>query len=94
MDEDREVTRSPSVHLALVAPAGARGLQVANGSSLEAASIQPFVSDLTWQLLPGDGEKEVFARIIDAEGNLSLSVSDKIRLDTRADITSLTFDPS
>lgn len=93
VDEDREVTRDPSVHLAMLAPAGARGLQVANESSLDAAPIQPFVFNLTWQLPPGDGEKEVFARIIDAEGNLSLSVSDKIRLDTRADITSLTFDP-
>ena len=94
VDGDREVTRSSSVQLAMVAPAGARGLQVANGSALDAAPIQPFVSDLTWQLPPGDGEKEIIARIIDAEGNLSLPVSDKIRLDTRADITSLTFDPT
>lgn len=94
VDGDREVTRSSSVHLAMVAPAGARGLQVANGSALEDAPIQPFLSDITWQLLPGDGEKEVFARIIDAEGNLSEPVSDRIRLDTRADIASLTFAPA
>jgi fibronectin type 3 domain-containing protein len=94
VDEGREVTRSLSVHLAMVVPAGTRGMQIANGPGLDAAPIQPFASDVTWQIPPGDGEKEIFARFIDADGNLSLSVSDKIRLDTRADIVSVTFEPA
>ncbi len=94
VDDGRETTRGLSVRLAMLVPDGTRGMQVANGHGLDAAPIQPFVPALAWQIPPGDGEKEIFARFIDAEGNLSLSVSDRIRLDTRADIESLTFDPA
>ncbi len=94
VDDGREVTRSLSVRLTFVAPEGARGLQIANSSLLADAPTQPFVSATTWQLPPGDGDKEVFARIIDAEGNLSQAVSDRIRLDTRADIRGLRFIPA
>ena len=94
VEGDREVTRNPLVQLALVAPVGARGLQVANGPALDSAPTQPFSTSIVWELTPGDGDKVVFARIIDAEGNFSVPVSDGIRLDTRADIASLTFQPT
>jgi chitodextrinase len=93
VDDGRETTRDLSVRVTMLAPEGARGMQVANGSSLDAAPVQPFAVELAWQIPPGDGEKEISARFIDAEGNLSLPVSDRIRLDTRADIASFTFDP-
>lgn len=93
VDNGRETTRSLSVSLALLAPDGTRGMQIANGSDLDSAPTQPFAFQLTWQIPPGDGEKEISARFVDAEGNLSLAFSTRIRLDTRADITSVTFQP-
>jgi fibronectin type 3 domain-containing protein len=94
VDNGRETTRSLSVGLTLLAPVGTRGMQVANGPDLDAAPIQPFASQLAWQIPAGDGEKEIFARFVDAEGNLSLANSARIRLDTRADITSVAFQPN
>lgn len=91
----RESTRSVSVLLALHAPAETGGVQLANDrAGLESAPVQPFLPELVWQLSPEDGNKEVFARFTDRDGNPSVVVSDRIRFDTRAAIASVSFSPA
>jgi len=93
VDGGREATRSSLVTLTLLAPPGTTGMQVANSAGFANASVQPFAAALAWQLEPGDGVREVFARYTDAEGNLSAVVSDRITVDTKAQILSVTFSP-
>lgn len=94
INDGREKTGDLSVNLAFEAPDGTSGLQVANSSLLDDAAVQPFAATRTWQVPAGDGEKQVWARFLDPEGNPSEPVSDIITLDTRAQISELTFTPS
>lgn len=90
----RESTRAVNVVLALHAPAETGGVQLANDrAGLDTAPVQPFLPELSWQLSAEDGTKEVFARFTDRDGNPSVVVSDRIRLDTRAAIASVSFSP-
>jgi len=48
------------------------------------SSPEPYATTKTWTLLDGDGEKTVFVKFKDADGNWSEPVSDTINLDTVA----------
>jgi fibronectin type 3 domain-containing protein len=90
----REVTNSQIVTIELQAPAGTQGVRLSNTPDLTEASVQPFTAVRNWEMTPGDGPKTVYAELIDAQGNVSRVVNDSIILDTRAEITSVTFSPS
>lgn len=82
-------TRSPlvavlaSVHDANGGP-GNQDLfvRLSNTDGFVGASWQPFSSETTWLLPPGDGPKTVYAEFMDAAGNVSPRVSASITLDT------------
>jgi fibronectin type 3 domain-containing protein len=94
IDSDREKTNQLDVALSLQAPGGTQGLKLSNLSDLTDVPVRPFVETSSWTLTPGDGEKTVYAQFVDPNGNLSRIVSDRIVLDTRAEILSVSFTPS
>ncbi len=89
---DSPRTSSRSVTAVLGAPLGTAGVQLSEDSSFPGAAWRPYAPTTTWTLSPGDGEKTVYARFRLADGSLSVPVSDTVILDTRAVITSVSFD--
>ncbi|UZR93583.1 hypothetical protein [Chondrinema litorale] len=59
-------------------------LLISNDPSFPAASWQTVSNHLQWELLPGDGKKEVFLKYKDRDGNISQLIMDRIILDTEA----------
>ncbi|RKY65250.1 MAG: hypothetical protein DRP99_00525, partial [Candidatus Latescibacterota bacterium] len=66
-------------------------IKVSNDPSFEGATWEPLPVMKQWQLTPGDGEKVVYVKFQDSEGNESSTVSDRIILDTVAYIESFSF---
>lgn len=94
IEDGRDATASTSVRLTFEAPDGTSGLQIANDGEFEGIAVQPFSATRNWEVPPGDGPKTVWARFLDAEGNPSVAVSDGIELDTRAEISAVSFSPT
>ncbi len=70
------------------------------GHDVETAAVREdlitlsYAASVTWTLTDGDGSKTVYGRVTDSLGNPSTIVSDTIRLDTKAEISSFDFDGS
>ncbi len=94
IDDGRPVTNSVSVRLSFQAPVGTAGVRIANDTDPATAPILPYAPTRTWLLPPGDGPKRVHARLVDGAGNSSDMITAEIRLDTRAEIESITFSPT
>ncbi len=92
IEEGRSVTNTRNVVLELTAPEGTDAVMISSDPDLAEVVTREFLSGLTWSLTDGDGEKVVYGRYIDAEGNRSSVVSDGIRLDTIAEIRTFDFD--
>lgn len=94
IEDGRPVTNSASVRLTFRAPEGTTGVRIANDGDPSSAPILPFSTPRSWLLTPGDGVKRVQARLVDGAGNSSDLIAAEIRLDTRAEIESITFTPT
>jgi fibronectin type 3 domain-containing protein len=82
-----DFTNSPQVTLSTTAPVGARLMQISNDSLPAAPNWSAFASTQQWRLSPGNGDKTVWVRFRDADGNDTADhISDSIKLDTRATI--------
>jgi hypothetical protein len=69
-------------------------VELGSSPDLSGSVPQNFQRTISWILDDGDGEKSVYARFTDGEGNPSETVSDRIRLDSAADILSFGFSGS
>ncbi len=94
VNDGGSVTGSRQVRLGLEAPTGTVAVEVGTSPDLSNAVSQSYQRTISWLLDDGDGEKLVYARFIDGEGNPSEIVSDGIRLDTVAEIAAFGFDGS
>jgi hypothetical protein len=94
VDGGNAVTRSRGVALGLSAPAGTGAVRIASTADFTDAVTKDFQPVVAWSLPDGDGEKTVYVRFVDAQGNMSEDLRDGIRLDTRAEIASVDFDGS
>jgi hypothetical protein len=72
-------TDTRSVTLALVAPSNTLLMQISNTSLFESAVWEPYAGTKQWHLSQGAGEKTVYARFRDSQGNSTTNyVSDNI----------------
>ncbi|NWF91198.1 MAG: hypothetical protein HXY50_17260 [Ignavibacteriaceae bacterium] len=92
--DGRAVTNSRSVLLDLRGPTGTVAVTLGSAPDLRGSSPIGFASRLAWTLDEGDGEKRVYARFTDVDGNPSEIVDDAIRLDTHAEISDFSFSGS
>lgn len=87
IENGSKYTKSQSVSLKLTALPETKYMLIANDSSFNNASWESFAPTRNWTLSSGDGEKHVYAKFRDNEGNETLfSAHDMIILDTRATI--------
>ncbi len=94
IDNGALYTNRLDLNLALTAPVGTRLMQISNNSEFSGAQWEPFAVTRTWQLLPGDGIKSVYARFRDFNDySTTNNISDQIELDTKAMVDSVTFEP-
>lgn len=94
IEEGRAATRSREVFLFLTAPGGTSAVMVSSSPDMAEAVTRDYQTVVGWTLPDGDGEKTVYARFVDGEGNHSEIVSDSISLDTRAEIIDFYFEGS
>jgi hypothetical protein len=93
INNEADSTRTTSVALSLSATdnSGAvASMRFSNDGTNWSAWVS-YAAGKSWNMLPGDGLKTVYAQFKDAAGNTSVSVSDTIILDTIA--PSVTIDP-
>jgi len=84
-------TNKKLVTLSLTAPVGTQYMSLANDSLFTNSKWEYFMSTKTWTLSQGDGEKQVFVKFRDYEGNVSQDrIFDSIILDTKAVISEVT----
>jgi hypothetical protein len=79
-------TNSTAVTLRLNATDNYRvnNMEISMDPSFAGASAEPFSEERNWTLSPGDGVKTVYARAVDAAGNIGRAKSSSITLDTTA----------
>jgi fibronectin type 3 domain-containing protein len=83
-------TNSTTIALRFIAPGGTRYVKIALDSLFTQATWQLYSENISWSLMPGDGQKMVYAIFLDSQGNQTGSpVFDDIHLDTRSTIYSL-----
>lgn len=93
INENRKLTNSLNVTLRLIAPAFTSYMLLGNDSLFSGSSWENFSSTRSWVLESGDGEKTVYVKYKDQDGNETSSFyQDKIILDTKAQILDLTED--
>ncbi|MCJ7496805.1 MAG: hypothetical protein MUO78_01540, partial [candidate division Zixibacteria bacterium] len=93
INENRKLTNSLNVSLGLIAPDFTSYMLLGNDSVFSNSSWENFSTTRNWVLESGDGEKVVYVKYKDQDGNESVSFyQDKIILDTQAQILSLTED--
>jgi len=85
---------SSNVRIGLLTPEGATGVRLSNTPDVESAPLQPISTSVNWQLLPGEGDRTVYAQFEDQQGNASGVVSDMVTVDSHAVIQTLTFEPA
>jgi hypothetical protein len=94
LGDGKEVTRAREVAVGISAPSGASTVTLGETPDLSDGITLSYSGSLTWTLTDRDGSKTVYGRVTDALGNPSEIVSDTIRLDTRAEISSFDFEGS
>lgn len=92
INEGFAVTASRSVRIASEAPLGTTAIHLSDDPQMLDAVVLSFSGSVPWVLPDGDGIHTVFARFADGAGNLSAIHSDAIRLDTKAEILSFTYE--
>jgi fibronectin type 3 domain-containing protein len=87
INNDAEYTSSRDVSANPTAPDGTSHIMLSNSEDFASSKWLNYSNSVSWQLTDGDGEKTVYARFKDSEGNQTTeSFSDNITLDTRAEI--------
>ncbi|HDS01389.1 MAG TPA: hypothetical protein ENO22_10470 [candidate division Zixibacteria bacterium] len=87
IDNDAEFTSSRDVFINPTAPERTAHIMLSNSEDFAGAKWLNYSNSVSWQLTDGDGEKTVYARFKDSDGNQTAeSFSDNITLDTRAEI--------
>ena len=93
INENRKLTNSLNVSLRLIAPTFTSYMLLGNDSVFSNSSWENFSTTRSWVLETGDGEKIVYVKYKDQDGNESFNFyQDKIILDIQAQILSLTED--
>ena len=93
INENRKLTNSLNVSLRLIAPTFTSYMLLGNDSVFSNSSWENFSTTRNWVLETGDGEKIVYVKYKDQDGNESFNFyQDKIILDIQAQILSLTED--
>ena len=91
IENGEEYVNKTSVMLSLTAPLGTGYMSIASDSLFKNSNWENYVSQKTWQLSPGDGEKYVYVKFREANGNNTSAIFfDKIILDTKATISEVT----
>ncbi len=80
---DAAFCNSPLVELSIDA-AGATRMALSNDAGFAVEIFEPLSSSRSWFLPPGDGDKEVWIKLMDEAGNKTVAVSDGITLDSAA----------
>ncbi len=85
-------TRTTTVQLSMVAPAGTRYVLIGNDSSFADSHWELFSTPRTWELSGSEGSNTVYARFRSSDDSeINGLVSDEIILDTQAMITRVEF---
>lgn len=92
IEDGRLETAARGVTLGLAYPAGTAYMQLSNRADLADGSWETARATRAWTLLPDDGDKTVYARFRDGRGVETSPVSDRIELDTVAEIRALEMD--
>ena len=93
INENRKLTNSLSVNLRMVAPPSTSFMLIGNDSLFSNSNWENYLTSRSWVLTAGDGQKTVYVKYKDLDGNESFGFyQDKIILDTQARISSLTED--
>ena len=92
IDNRADYTSDREVALSFIAPVDAAAVKVGDDSLLTGGIFEEYLDTWTWILPDGDGEKTVYARFRSEQGVESGLVADRIVLDTKAEILSLTED--
>lgn len=82
-------TADPDVSLAMRGQGWAQEMQVSNRSDFADAVWEPFRSNRSWRLLPGNGQRRVYARLRNAQGQ-TLDSTDDIELVGQVDVPAAT----
>jgi fibronectin type 3 domain-containing protein len=91
IENGREYVNDNSVTLNLIAPLGTGHLMLSNDSNFTGGVWSNFTYTQSWYLTTGDGEKRVYAKFRDPQGNPTLSYyNDSVILDTKAAILRVT----
>ncbi len=91
INDNRRVTSSLNVTLKMVAPLTTTYMLIGNDSLFSNSNWENYLISRAWVLSAGDGEKTVYAKFKDQDGNESFSFfQDQIDLDTQARISNLT----
>lgn len=90
INNGQKLTNSRGVTLSLVAPSGTSYMMVSNDSLFSSSSWERYSSSKSWELEAGDGEKWVYVKFKDANGNVCIDFYGSwIILDTQAHIDSV-----
>ena len=90
INQGASFTSSRQVTLSIIALEGTRFMQISNDSTFATATWEPLATTRNWELSEKDGNKKVYARFRDAEGNdTDNTIYDTIILDSQASILSL-----
>ncbi|HEX9916485.1 MAG TPA: fibronectin type III domain-containing protein, partial [candidate division Zixibacteria bacterium] len=90
INNGQKVTSSRDVTLSLAAPSGTSYMMVSDDSLFSGASWERYSLSKSWKLEPGDGEKWVYVKFKDADGNVCIDFfQSSIILDTQAHIISV-----
>ena len=93
INDNRRLTNSLNVTLRMVAPVTTTYILIGNDSLFSNSSWENYLTSRSWVLSAGDGEKTVYVKFKDQDGNESFGFyQDQIILDTQARISNLTED--
>jgi fibronectin type 3 domain-containing protein len=87
-------TRSLALSIQLSVPSGTSYMQLAESSDFPGTAWETFTTTRTYNILPGDGPRTIWARFRDRDGNESAPVYHTIILDTQAVIDSVQCSPA
>jgi len=82
INDNASVTKSTAANLTfhLTDLSVTAGMQLSNAPLSDSAPWEPFRAARSWELLPGDGERTVYARFKDGMGHVSGVMTDSIEL--------------
>ncbi|MBD3290359.1 hypothetical protein GF337_16265, partial [candidate division KSB1 bacterium] len=90
IEDGKKYTNNQTVTLKLTADLNTHYMMIANDSTFTDAAWEVFAPVKSWTLTPNDGEKHVYGKFRDSEGNINrYPAHSKIELDTRASIDSI-----